>query len=203
MKTEDAILELERPDFNRNRLRAYSGNLGEIIAQEVLRKHGFEVYLTRPVAGVREYLHFLRLPKFKLDELHRFYKAHSSDYKEKVTWEQYLKIYRERFIRETRRARAFLGKQRKAFEKYTRRLENESIEYRCDLLAKKSDQLYVIEVKSTKGAVQFLREDKLKGLMLAREYGFIPAIVMLDLRIEASVFKMVKIDGTKNATRHL
>ena len=193
MENENVFLEIEQPRFDRNRFRVYYGNIGETIAQEVLRKQGFEAYLTRPVAGVKEYLHFHRLPKFKLDELRRHYKSHSSDYKEKVTWKQYLKDYRERFTRETEKTEAFFGNQRAAFEKYISRLESESIEYRCDLLAKKTSRIYIIEVKSTRGGLRFLKGKKLEGLMLAREYGFIPAIVSLNLKIEATNFKMVEI----------
>ena len=192
MENENAILEIEQPRFDRNRFRVYYGNIGEIIAQEVLRKQGFEAYMTRPIAS-KDYIFFLVLPKWKVDDLRRHYDAMSPDYKEKVTWKQYLKDYRERFTRETEKTKAFFGNKRAAFEKYLSRLETESIEYRWDLLAKKSDKIYVIEVKSTKRALRFLKGEKLKGLMLAREFGFTPAIISIDIKIEATNFKMAEI----------
>jgi len=49
-------------------------------------------------------------------------------------------------------------------------LEKESTTYIADLLAKKANQVFIIEVKSTKGALKFLKGEISKGLMLAREY---------------------------------
>ncbi len=41
MENEKAVLEIEQPRFNRNRLRVYYGNIGEIIAQELNRMSVF------------------------------------------------------------------------------------------------------------------------------------------------------------------
>ena len=51
----------------------------------------------------------------------------------------------------------------------------------------------MIEVKSTKGALQFLKGKRLAGFLLAREYGFIPSLVSFNLKVEADNFKMEEI----------
>ena len=196
MEDENVILEMKQPEFDKSRFRVYYGNIGEIVAQEVLSRQGFEAWLTRPIANERDFLRLLRFPKIRLDELRRNYEIHPSFWKEKMTWEQYLKEHRERLVYErktVKRYRAFFGGQKTAFRRYIRRLEKESITYIADLLAKKANQIFIIEVKSTKGALKFLKGEKLKGLMLAREYGFTPAIISFDLKIEATNFKMMEI----------
>ena len=102
MKNENVILEIKQPRFNRNRFRVYYGNIGEIIAQEVLRKQEFEAWLSRPIASAKEFLSLLRFPKIRLDELRRRYTMHSSYFKEKVTWERFLESYRNHVRNETR-----------------------------------------------------------------------------------------------------
>jgi hypothetical protein len=57
----------------------------------------------------------------------------------------------------------------------------------------KSNKIYVIEVKSTRGALPFLKGEKLKGLMLEREYGFIPTLISLEIKMEAANFRMVEV----------
>lgn len=155
--------------------------------------------VSKPVAKEKEFLSLLRFPKIRLDELRRRYQLyimHTSDSEEKITRESYLEGYRNRIRDETRtvkKFRTFFGHQRSAFQKYIRRLEKESIVYLADLLAKNANRIYIIEVKSTRGGLPFLKVEKLKGIMLTREYGFIPAIVSLNLKIEATNFKMMKI----------
>ena len=60
-------------------------------------------------------------------------------------------------------------------------------------VAKKDGIIYIIEVKSTKAALQFLTGKRLRGHLLAREYGFIPSLVSFNLKIEANNFKMQEI----------
>lgn len=47
-------------------------------------------------------------------------------------------------------------------------------------------KIYVVEIKATKGALGYLKGEKLKGLMLAKDYGFSPMLVTLNVNIEAS-----------------
>ena len=49
--------------------------------------------------------------------------------------------------------------------------------YIFDLVAKKAGKIYIIEVKSTKSAMKFLKGKRLRGLLLAQKYGFISIII--------------------------
>ena len=184
-------LELKRPKFDRSRLRVYYGNMGEIIAQQVLRKQGFEVWLTRPV-GNEDFIRVLTVPKMdeELKGLRRHYDNFPSFRKREETWEEFLNKHKEHIryeIKWVKANRAFFGEQLDAFITYLKKLKRE---YSPDLIAKKDGKIYVIEVKSRKGAIQFLKGKKLRGLLLAREYGFIPSLVSFNLKIEAENFKM-------------
>lgn len=199
-------LELEQPKFDRNRLRVYYGNIGEIIAQQVLKKQGFEVLLTRPVGYGRDFLSIFRLPKMdeEVKELRKYYDSLPSFRKKKETWNEFLKG-KENWIKETietvKASRAFFGGQLNAFKQYLKELKFDVAskrKYTPDLIAKKGEKIYVIEVKSTRGALKFLRGKKLRGLLLARKYGLIPSIVSFNLRIEAKDFKMEELVGDDN-----
>ena len=80
------ILELKQPEFDRRRISTYYGNMGEIIAQQVLRKQGFEVFLTRPVAcDENDFIGILNFPDLdkELEELRRYYENFPSYRKKK------------------------------------------------------------------------------------------------------------------------
>jgi Holliday junction resolvase len=61
--------------------------------------------------------------------------------------------------------------------------------YRPDLVANEGENMYVVEIKVDSG-IQHMKEDKLRGLTLAKEYGLILAIVTLNIDVEVSSFKM-------------
>jgi len=199
LSTKKAMLELARAEFNRNRLRVYYGNIGEVIAQETLRRQGFEVWLPRPIADEKDYLSIFRLPEIDEDSLRRHYDIHckAGSIKEKdMSWEEYLSWHKERILNERKDVKAsiaFFGDQLHSFQGYLKRLKSESIKYYCDLVAKKDEKIYLVEVKSTKHARQFLKGEKMRGLKLAKEYGFFPAVVTMHLKIEALSFKMKEI----------
>ena len=65
--------------------------------------------------------------------------------------------------------------------------------YTPDLVAKKNGKIYVVEIKATKGALRYLKGEKLKGLMLAKDYGFSPMLVTLNVNIEASDFTITEL----------
>jgi uncharacterized pyridoxamine 5'-phosphate oxidase family protein len=54
---------------------------------------------------------------------------------------------------------------------------------RARIVAKKNDKIYIIEVK-TKKALRYLKKE-LDWLMLAKEYGFLPVVATVDVKIEA------------------
>jgi len=47
----------------------------------------------------------------------------------------------------------------------------------------------VVEVKVGQG-INYLKEKSRKGLILAKDYGFIPTLITLDIDIKASNFRM-------------
>jgi Holliday junction resolvase len=55
--------------------------------------------------------------------------------------------------------------------------------YCPDLVAKKDDKIYIIEVKTQK-ALRYLKKE-LDWLMLAKEYGFSPVVATVNVNIEA------------------
>lgn len=197
LNTKKVMLELARAEFNRSRLRVYYGNIGELIAQENLRRQGFEVWLPRPIAEEKDYLSIFHLPEMIDEErLRRHYELHlrtGTITQEDTSWEEYLSQYKEHIMKERKQVKAsiaFFGDQLHSFQEYLKRLKSESIEYHCDLIAKRDEKIYLIEVKSTKRARQFLKGEKMRGLMLAKEYGFFPAVVTMNLKIEALSFEM-------------
>jgi len=76
----------------------------------------------------------------------------------------------------------FFGDKLGAFELYRKEIHGI---YMLDLVAKKNDEIYIVEVK-TNEAVRYLRGEKLEGLMLARKYGFIPMLATLKVSIEVT-----------------
>ena len=110
-----------------------------------------------------------------------------------MSWEEYLSEYKEHIANERKDAKAaiaFFGDQLHSFQGYLKRLKSESIKYHCDLVAKKDEKIYLVEVKSTKQARQFVKGEKMRGLMLAKEYSFFPVVVTMNIKIEALSFKM-------------
>lgn len=47
-KDEVTILRIENVTFSRNRFKTYIGNMGEMIAEEVLEKEGYNIWMMRP-----------------------------------------------------------------------------------------------------------------------------------------------------------
>jgi hypothetical protein len=183
---------LNRPDFDKSRLRVYYGNIGEIITQEVLRKQEFEILLTRPVGVEKDYMQLLKIPKTdeEIKGLGEYYDSLPAFRKRLETRQMFIDRHKgsiKQVIEWRKSNRAFFGKQLDAFVSYLKKLNRK---YIPDLIAKKDGKIYVIEVKSRKGALQFLKGEKLRGLVLAREFGFIPSLISFNLKIEAENFKM-------------
>lgn len=172
-KDEKVKLELNHVKFDRSRFRRYIGNIGEMIAQEVLLKEGFEVWLLTPYFPevspfVEERQKRIKLKAFFGDRLEAF-----KQFMEKLG-----------VIGKTGIPGAALLK--------TGAPEREYI-YTPDLVAKKNGKIYVVEIKATKGALRYLKGEKLKGLMLAKDYGFSPMLVTLNVNIEASDFTITEL----------
>lgn len=188
-------LQLHEVDFNRSRLVTYYGNIGEIIAQEVLKKQGFEVWLPRPVANEKNYISFFSLKhdEERLSKLRRHYDRLKNVYGDdiKETWQEYRDEYYGRHNKTLQKIEAFFSDKLEAFRQYSKKLGIDEYRYFPDLIAKKNGEIYMIEVKSSKRArKQYLKGKKLRGLMLAREFGFTPMVITLKVHIEATEFEL-------------
>ena len=174
-KDEKVKLELNHVKFDRSRFRRYIGNIGEMIAQEVLLKEGFEVWLltpyfpeVSPAPPREERQERIKLKAFFGDKLEAF-----KQYMEKIGVIGKFGILGAALIK-------------------TGTPKGEYV-YTPDLIAKKDGKIYVVEVKATKGALRYLKRGKLKGLMLAKDYGFSPMLVTLNVNIEASDFTITEL----------
>jgi len=86
----------------------------------------------------------------------------------------------------------FLGNRLEDFSQYMEKLgvigkrpmADREYLYTPDLVAKKNQELYIIEVKVNTG--KFDSEKEKRGFMLARDYGFIPMLITLKVNIEVS-----------------
>ena len=206
-------LRLSRVKFQKGRLRRYIGNIGEIAVQEVLLKQGFDVWLVTPYYPERgapresrmgdALFHYL----IYLFEENRGYMYEDDRYPGRHT---NVKPAPENYESKIRALKTFFGDKLEAFKQYIERLgclgkpgipggalvETEESEreyiYTPDLVAKKNGEIYIVEVKANTGRV-FLTEEQRKGLALAKEYGFIPALITLNVNIEATDLAMSEI----------
>jgi len=173
--------------IDKTRFRRYIGNIGEMIVQEVLVKRGYRVWLLTPyfpsslkrplqkgLLSVLQCLyedesrtHEVRRPKLNLDELRDFFGGKLGDFKQ----------YVERL--------GVVGKDGLPGAPHIK-IGGSGTEYLyCpDLVAKKNNKIYVVEIKVGQGT-RYLKKEKVKGLVMAKEHGFIPMLVTLNLSIEA------------------
>jgi len=106
----------------------------------------------------------------------------------KYSWDEFRKSSMERYESAMKELETFFGDKLEAFKRYVERthmLDLYEAKYTPDLVAKKNGKIYVAEVKANSG-IQFLKGEKLKGLMLAKQFGFIPMLVTLNVNIEVS-----------------
>ena len=163
--------------FDKSRFRRYVGSISEMVAEEILLKQGFDAWL------LKAYFPYGIAKKLVRSGLIHYLYRQCRDFKEVS------KQVRENIIKELN---ASFGDKLEPFKQYMEELgfsvkEDEGIRegmtYIPDLVAKKNREIYVIEVKANTG-FQFLKEEKLKGLMLAKEYGFVPTVITLTSRLK-------------------
>jgi hypothetical protein len=153
----EIILKMKHVEYDKSRFRRYIGNIGELIAQEALRKKGFEAFLSGP---------------YFPDDLSREEKRNS----------YYLPF---NFIQKpSAPLRKFFGNRLDTFMRYINQSDR-AFNYHPDMIAKKNGEIYVIEIKTT-GGIRYLKGCPLKGLLMARNYGFIPALITVNVSIKAT-----------------
>lgn len=232
------MLHIENVIFSRNRFKTYIGNIGELIAEEVLEKEGYEIWMMgsyyadqepededfhSPLKSDRRKkrrgalisaLGLLRkeqprLPSAKvLRELHkeRSRVLPHETFKEFKNREQAKINMYKRLVKELE---TFFGERLENIKEYMcaigplRRYvflrENcntdftqisaivgeRGIWYTPDLIAKKDGEIFVTEIKANTG-INYLKGQKLEGLLLAKKYGFVPMLITLNIGIGAT-----------------
>ena len=81
----------------------------------------------------------------------------------------------------------FLGQKMEVFLRYLKKSG-----YIPDLIAKKGEDIYLVEVKANR-EFKYLNEEQKIGLKSAREYGFKSMIITMDVAITASNLKIIEI----------
>ena len=219
-------LTLSRVDFNRTRFVTYHGNIGEIAAEEVLLRNGFDIWLVhggfdagkesekrRYRTSLSYYLSTLLYSREPLLENPR-YSINSQGVKR--IEEEHLNSQDVKGAQEE--LHLFFGDKLESMMQYMKKIgvikkpiqvwkeagaindlivttdinrfgERERPIYTPDLIAKKKRDFYVIEVKTNTGT-NFLRGKRLEGLMLAKDYDFIPMLITLNVKIEMTNLKL-------------
>lgn len=195
---KDVRLELETVEFSKSRFRTYFGNIGELIAEEVLFKQGFHVWGLRPLhAGkvAKEEGIFSNL----FGCLSFLYPSDYHMYDDTLGYEK----SRELAIMKLER---FFGEKLEDFKKYMESIgvigksglvgavqinakTKSKHVYTPDLVVKKDNEIYIVEVKANSGNI-YLKPEKVEGLLSARKFGLIPLLINLRVSIDATDFMM-------------
>ena len=177
IRLDEKLAKISRFQIDKSRFRRYIGNIGEMVAQEALLKQGFEVWLLTPYFP-SSFKKPLQTGLTRI--LSCLYEHELGRFNDQETKKQ------------VNRLKSFLGDKLEAFREYMEKLGVVSkrgivpgCSYCPDLIAKKDDRIYVVEIKVGQG-ISYLKGEKLRGLMSAKDYGFIPMLVTIDIDIEAS-----------------
>jgi hypothetical protein len=199
-----ARLKLETVEFRKSRFKTYFGNIGEMVAEEILLKEGFTVWGLKPyhAGGSR-----LNRDIF-VDDLYTclgfLYQSNVSFYDRTLGYEKTC----ENAIKELEN---FFGEKLVAFKKYMESIGvigKEGIVgaarikmtdpkskhvYTPDLIARKGSEIYIVEVK-TNSANIFFKPEKVEGLLSARKFGLVPLLINLNVSIEATDLVMKELE---------
>lgn len=197
-----ALFQVDHPEFSSSRFRTYHGNIGELVSAEVLEKSGYEVWMMRPflqrIGGLLMALAAYRM-SLNEEELRQEY-MHRIDATRKdagLIVDEYVRRNLEYRREHRRHLTRFFGDKLESFNQYLEKLgifgehgRQSGALYSPDLTCKKEDEIYVVEVKANSG-INYLKGRKLEGLMLAKEYGFIPMLITIKVQIEAANLKAI------------
>lgn len=198
-------LELETVEFDKSRFRVYFGNIGEMIAEQVLLEQGFSVWRLKPfhAGGLRtergifgnlftssflypsnyriydETLGFEKSRELAIKGLENFFGERLEDFKKYM---ESIGVIGKTGIVGTARIKA------KTKSKYV---------YTPDLVVKKDNEICIVEVKTNSGNI-YLKPEKVEGLLSARKFGLIPLLINLNVSIDATNFMMQELRATTN-----
>lgn len=159
--------------------------IGEITALHFLRENGFKVYDKmddcRYLIEMKDFYNTLLDDK----KARKWYLVHygSMDTKWEDVEDEYerrRKVNIEHYQKVAKKLETFVGKDKfENFEEYWGK-----ITHHPDFVAKKSKKIYIVEVKANTGRIDTKKE--MEDFMLAKDYGFIPMLVTLNVNIETA-----------------
>ncbi len=194
--------KLGQVEFDRRPIRSTIGRIGEVVVQQFLRKNGYEAHEFLRISNIlfgqygeglkRDYELFKTDSKRARDLYRSIHYTAPTENFDKELWDGFFskkenleayKRYRAGIIEtydEVKKFAAFLGNELKNFERYAK----EPRPYTPDIVAKKDNKIYLVEVKANAGVRQ-LRELK-AGAMIAKKHGFVPILATLKVSVRAS-----------------
>lgn len=201
----DVRLKLETVKFNKSSFPTYLGNIGEMIAGQVLLKQGFSVWGLKPF-----YAGKLRTEGIFGDLFICLSFLYPSNYRIYDGRQGYKKSH-ELAIKKLEN---FFGEKLEDFKKYMESIgvigktgivgaaqikakTKSKHVYTPDLVVKKDNEIYIVEVKTNSGNIYF-KPEKVEGLLSARKFGLIPLLINLNVSIDATDFVMQELRATTN-----
>jgi hypothetical protein len=174
---------------SRKKFNSYFGNMGEVIAQEVLSKEGFDVCRWSPMGGdgtkFTIYNSLGRCLRYLYPiEKERIITIDGVTYHTKTYFEE----KPEKIIKQLKR---FFGEKITNLKRYVDSLnifpQPKTPLYIPDLVAKKDDEIYIVEVKTNSGTIYGKRQTtRLRALLSARQFDLTPLLIHFNLRLEAT-----------------
>ncbi len=194
----DVRLELETVEFSESRLKTYLGNIGEMIAGQVLSKRGFSVWELKPfhAGGLRTergvfgnlftYLAFLYPSNYRIfDGALGYEKSRELAVKKLEGFKKYIESI------------GVIGKTGIVGAAQIKSKRKSKHVYTPDLVVKKDNEICIVEVKTNSGNI-YLKPEKAKGLLSARKFGLIPLLINLNVSVDATNFMMRELRATTN-----
>ena len=188
------------PNYLRTMANKFKGDVTEKVALNYLKKNGF---ICQRFFNINHELE--KDPQEWEDHLERFkvsqkkYQAKSPpkglEWDARATWEEYRKDrleYGKRHIENVKRVKGLKKRLRKKWglhldnlAKYCKWLDDQKGYPRYpDFIAKKNDEIFVIEVKSkSNGKIAFFSDKQRKALQKARDFGLTPLLLVVQINI--------------------
>jgi len=180
---KDDLIHVDHVEFDKGRFRRYIGNIGEMVAQEALEKRGFKVWVITPY-----YTHmgFEESSQFESQSLTDAWKNEEKRVELVNFFGDKMEAFKQYVSSLGLVGKTGVPRVSDALGMRVTRSDLESKYLYCpDLVAKKDERIYVVKIKVGQG-VYYLKGNTRKGLLLAKDYGFIPLLITLSVDIEAS-----------------
>ena len=213
-------LELKKVEFGKRRFNTYFGNIGEMIAEEILIKAGYSVWEMKPYScpslpseskiatRLTFYLDYLYRKKPQKDKLRTRYEACYTNLDPKIfpapSWDDYYRSIVTDYEKVVEDLKNFFGEKLEDVKAYFESLgiigETGITE---DIQAtRKSERIYTPDLVAKKNGEiyiievkansgdSYLKGEKLSGLLSARKFGLVPLLINLNVTLDAKNFVM-------------